>query len=260
MTNLIEEEYSDHIARLTLNRPDQRNALSIEMCDEIAGAVHQVDFRSEIRCVVLAGAGDVFCAGADLSAVSGPHGVNFVGPFERMLERVARCRVPVIAAIQGAALGGGLQLATACDFRIATTTATLGIPSSRLGVVVNFENVRRLTLLVGFSVTKEILMAGRTFSGPEAREAGLINEWVEGDLAEASERWSRDIAALAPLSVQGAKRSLEVLADHIGDARRSAPDDVARLDALVKGAYESADLKEGLTALREKRPSNFQGR
>jgi enoyl-CoA hydratase len=259
VTDLVQLAYDEHVALLTLNRPGRRNALTIEMCDEITRAVHQVDARHELRVAILSGAGEVFCAGADLSAVSGPHGTDFVAPFERMLEGVARCRVPVIAAINGAALGGGLQLASACDFRIAASNATLGIPSSRLGVVVNFENVRRLVLLVGFSVAKEILMAGRTFSGTEALGVGLINECVE-DVDEASERWARDIAVLAPLSVQGAKRSFEVLSDHTANARRAAPDDVAALDALLRAAYESADLKEGLAALREKRPSNFRGR
>jgi len=260
VTDLVGLEYSGHIAHVTLTRPGRRNALSIEMCDDITRAVHEVAERREIRVAVLSGEGEVFCAGADLSAVSGPHAADFIGPFERMLEGVARCRVPVIAAIHGAALGGGLQLATACDFRVAATNAILGIPSSRLGVVVNFENVRRLALLVGISVAKEILMAGRTSSGAEGLALGLINECVEGAVGEASERWARDIAALAPLSVQGAKRSFEVLVDHAANARRAAPDDVAALDALVREAYESADLKEGLAALREKRPSNFRGR
>ena len=261
MTDIVERRYSELVAELILNRPDQRNALSIEMCDAIADAVDEVDSRREIRAVLLSGSGEVFCAGADLSAVSGPHGAEFLRPFERMLARVARCRVPVVAAVQGAALGGGLQLATACDFRVATATATLGIPSSRLGVVVNFENVRRLVLLTGISVAKEILMAGRTYSGPEALTAGLTNECVGVDeLDEASGRWARGIAALAPLSVQGAKQSLEILTDHMGDARRAAPDDVAALDALVRRAYGSADMKEGLKALREKRPPSFQGR
>ena len=260
MTDLVELVHDEHVARLILNRPDQRNALSIEMCNAIADAIERVDSHGATRVAVISGAGAVFCAGADLSAVSGPHGIDFIGPFERMLERVARCRVPVVAAINGAALGGGLQLAIACDFRIAIAVATLGIPSSRLGVVVNFENVRRLALLVGFGVAKEILMAGRTFAGTEAVRVGLINESVEGDLDEVADRWAQDIVALAPLSVQGAKRSLEVLADHIGEARRTAPDDVAAIDALVREAYKSADLREGLAALREKRPSNFRGR
>ena len=259
MRDLVELEYDGHGARLILNRPDQRNALSIEMCDAITEAVERVDTHTQTRVAVLSGAGEVFCAGADFSAVSGPQGVDFIGPFERMLERVARCRVPVIASIHGVALGGGLQLATACDFRIATRTATLGIPSSRLGVVVNFENVRRLAGLVGISVAKEILMAGRTFSGPQAVAAGLVNECAD-DFDAASDRWAREIAALAPLSVQGAKRSLQMWADHLGNARRAAPDEVGRLDALVKEAYESADLREGLAARREKRPSNFRGR
>ena len=259
--DLVERQYSEHIARLSLNRPDQRNALSIDMCDAIAAAIDEVDSRRGIRVVVLSGSGEVFCAGADLSAVSGPHAGDFIRPFERMLEKVARCRVPAIAVIQGAALGGGLQLATACDFRIATETATLGIPSSRLGIVVNFENVRRLALLAGLSVAKEILMAGRTYSGEEAHAEGLVNDSVDAALLdETAAEWASRIASLAPLSVEGAKRSLTVVADHMSDARRVAPADVEALDALVRDAYASADLAEGLAALRAKRSASFTGR
>lgn len=261
MTSLVRLDRSDRLATLTLDRPDHRNALSVEMCGAITNAFAEVDSASEIRAAVLRGAGEVFCSGADLSAVSGPRGAEFIRPFEEMLDRVARCRVPVIAAIQGAALGGGLQLASACDFRIATETATMGIPSSRLGVVVNFENVRRLVLLVGFAVAKEILMAGRTYSGTAALDAGLVNECVPAEeLDDSTERWARDVVALAPLSVQGAKRSLAVLADHIGNVKRAAPHEVAALDALVRDAYESTDLREGLAALRERRRADFSGR
>jgi enoyl-CoA hydratase/carnithine racemase len=215
----------------------------------------------DARVLVLRGAGSVFCSGADFAAVSGPGALEFLPSFERMLEGVARFRLPTIAAIQGAALGGGLQLATVCDFRIAADDAKFGIPSSRLGIVVNFENVRRLVLLVGFARAKEILMTARTFSGEEAATAGLVNDSVPPDELEArSAELAEEIAGLAPMSVQGAKRAINLIADHIGGARSTRPDEVAAMDALVAQAYRSADLVEGLKAMAEKRPPNFTGK
>ena len=182
----VRTEIDGGIARLTLDRPDARNALSIELCNDIVAALAALD--DDARVVVIAGAGKVFCSGADFAAVSGPGAASFLPAFERMLETVERFRLPTIASIHGAAVGGGLQLAPVCDFRIATKDAKLGIPSSKRGIVINFENVQRLVLLAGIALAKEILMTGRTFTGAEAQAAGLLNRAVEdeNELAEVS--------------------------------------------------------------------------
>ncbi|MGH2730429.1 MAG: enoyl-CoA hydratase/isomerase family protein, partial [Actinomycetota bacterium] len=229
---LVETEHSGSIATLTLSRPQARNALSIELCDAIATALDGIS--GDARVVVLRGAGKAFCSGADFAAISGPGGTEFVPVFERMLEAVARHRLPTIAAIQGAALGGGLQLATVCDFRVAASDARLGIPSTTLGIVVNFENVQRLALLVGLARAKEVLMTGRTYSGVEAESAGLVNRSVAPqDLDAEVGRLADAIAALAPLSVQGAKVALQAIADHVGATRSTHPKQVAAVDRLV---------------------------
>jgi enoyl-CoA hydratase/carnithine racemase len=257
---LVETSTDGAVALLTLNRPEARNALSIEMCDAIVEALHVVDAMSGARAVVVQGEGPIFCSGADFAAVSGPAGVDFLPAFERMLETTARHRLPTIAAIHGAALGGGFQLATACDFRIAADDARIGIPSSRLGILVNFENVRRLVLLAGIAVAKEVLMTGRTYSGPEAEAAGLVHRSVPATKAiETAGAMARDIAALAPLSVQGSKRAIQVVADDLSNPRAASPDEAALVDALVAEAYSSADLQEGVAALREKRQPRFRG-
>lgn len=256
----VRTEFDGGIARLTLDRPDARNALSIELCNDIVAALAALD--DDARAVVIAGAGKVFCSGADFAAVSGPGAASFLPAFERMLEAVARFRLPTIASIHGAALGGGLQLATVCDFRLATKDAKLGIPSSKLGIVVNFENVQRLVLLAGIGLAKEILMTGRTFSGAEARAAGLLNRSVENEdeLAEVSEGFAKNLAANAPLSVQGAKKSIQFVVDHLSGAREADPIEAVEIDKLVTQAYASDDLQEGLTAMAEKRPPDFTGR
>jgi enoyl-CoA hydratase len=258
---LAETSLSGAVATLTLSRPDARNALSVEMCDEIVDALGEIEATAGARAIVVRGEGSAFCAGADFAAVSGPEGLEFVGAFERMLEAVARHRLPTIAAIHGAALGGGLQLATACDFRIAADDARLGIPSARLGILVNFENVRRLVLQVGPATAREILMTARTYSGSEAVAAGLVHRVVAArDLVDAASAMARDIALLSPLSVQGSKRAIQAVVDDVSNPRERAAVSAAAIDELVTRAYASDDLQEGVRAMREKRPPNFSGR
>ena len=255
---LVRLERDGGLARLTLDRPDSRNALSIELCREVVAALGSVD--ADARAVVIAGEGKVFCSGADFAAVSGPGAAEFLPAFEEMLEAVARFRLPTIARIHGAALGGGLQLATVCDFRIAAADAKLGIPSSKLGIVINYENVQRLVLLAGSAVAKEVLITGRTYSGAEAEGAGLVHRAVEGhELDPATNELATTLASNAPLSVQGVKRAIQVVVDTMADARSANGAAVAEIDSLVAEAYASNDLQEGLTAMSEKRPPRFKG-
>jgi enoyl-CoA hydratase/carnithine racemase len=256
--SLVELSSADGIASLTLNRPEARNALSVELCDAISGSLEKIG--NEDRVLVLRGAGKVFCSGADFAAVSGPGGLEFLPAFERMLETVTRFRLPTIAMIQGAALGGGLQLATVCDFRVCAVDARVGIPSSRLGIVVNFENVQRLVLVAGVAVAKEALMTGRTYTGAEAVAAGLVTKAVAaGQLEEAVSAFAGELAGRGPLSVQGAKKAIQVTVDHLSAARTTDPEAVAEIDRLVTEAYNSSDLREGITALSAKRPPTFTG-
>ena len=257
--SLVELSHEGAVSTLFLNRPDARNALSIDLCNEIVAALESLP--EETRVVVLAGAGKVFCAGADFAAIAGQGATEFLPAFERMLEAVARFRLPTVAFIHGAALGGGLQLATVCDFRVASDVAKLGIPSSRLGIVINYENVQRLVLLVGTAVAKEVLMMGRTYSGIEAAAAGLVTRSVsDDDLEDEVMKLAAGLASNAPLSVQGVKRAIQVVADTMADARSTNSSRVAEIDELVAHAYASEDLEEGLTAMSEKRPPDFKGR
>ncbi len=261
LDGLVNVTFDDRVAILTLTRAEARNALSVDMCDAIVDGLTEIEKNDRARVVLLQGAGSVFCSGADFAAVSGPGGIEFLPAFERMLETLGRFRLPIVAAIQGAALGGGLQLATVCDFRLAARDAKIGIPSSRLGIVVNYENVRRLVLLVGTAVAKEVLMTGRVYNGTEAEKAGLITRSVpEGPLFDEARAFCDELAARAPLSVQGAKRSIQIVADDLSDARGRDPGAVDEIDRLVRQAYESADLAEGIRAMSEKRPPEFEGR
>ncbi|HYP22933.1 MAG TPA: enoyl-CoA hydratase/isomerase family protein [Actinomycetota bacterium] len=247
------------VAEVVLDRPDARNALSIEMCRGIVAALDEVRATSA-RCVLLRGEGKVFCSGADFAAVSGPGGLEFLPAFEEMLTAVESFPLPVVAMIQGAALGGGLQLATVCDFRIAADDAKVGIPAARIGIVVNFENVERLVRLAGVAAAKEILMTASTMTGGEAEARGLVTKAVPAlDLEATARAFAQEIADLSPQSVQGAKRSIGLVERALVEARRTHPDEVAEIDGLVAAAYGSTDLQEGLAAMAERRPPRWEG-
>lgn len=258
--SLVELSSDGHVASLKLNRPEARNALSVDLCDAVVMALADVARDPESRVLVISGEGKVFCSGADFAAVSGAEGLHFLPRFERMLEAIARHRLPTIAAIHGAALGGGLQLATVCDFRVIASDASVGIPSAKLGILVNFENVQRLVLLTGIATAKDVLMTGRTFSAEEAKAAGLVDRVVESaDLAASVAQLAVEISARAPLSVQGAKRAIQLVIDNLSIDRAQPSDDLVEVERLVEAAYNSRDLQEGIRAMKQKDEPEFRG-
>ena len=241
-------------------RPEARNALSIELCDQITRALEEIDSHEDARVVVLGGEGKTFCAGADFAAVSGPAGLDFLPAFESMLDALSSFRLPVIAQIQGAALGGGFQLATCCDFRVVAEDARLGIPSSKLGIVINLENVERLVSLAGVPLAKEILMTGANLDPTEAVVRGIVTKVCPAEQLEAETfSLARSVAGLAPLSVQGAKRAIGAIARAGSSLRSHSPEEAGVIDELVAGAYRSSDLQEGIRAMGEKRSPDFKG-
>jgi enoyl-CoA hydratase/carnithine racemase len=215
--------------------------------------------------VFLAGEGPDFCAGADLGelsdAASGPSGMEYTLPLEEFLAALVDHPLPVVAAIQGAALGAGCQIAVACDLAIAATDARLGIPSSRLGVVIGFDNVQRLLLTVGPKRAGEMLLAGRELSGKEAATWGLVNEAVPAaTLRDRSEKLADEIASGAPLSVRASKRGLRAVLAKLGVDRETEGFRLTDFDMMAADALASADLKEGIRAFRERRRPEFRGK
>ena len=248
----------EHIGLATIDRPDRRNALNAELCDDLRGHLEQ---SHRLRAIVLTGAGVAFCAGADIirraqdtGGLEHGGGDTFRPAFERVLDAIVEHPAPVIAAVNGAALGAGMQLAVACDLRVVAPTAKIGIPAAKLGVLLSAPNIRRLAVLVGQGAARDILLTGRVMTTDELREVGFVQRTADDALAAGLEL-AGEIAQLAPLSVQGHKHALNIVAD------ATALDDaaIAEIRALEEAAFLSADLQEGLTAFGEKRPPSFRG-
>jgi enoyl-CoA hydratase/carnithine racemase len=227
------------------------------------GVLGQAASDPEVRVLLLAGEGAHFSAGADLGELDGAEseGFRYDRDLEEVLAAIVDHPVPVVVAVQGAALGAGCQLVTACDLAVAAADARLGIPSARLGIVIGFENVQRLVLAVGPKRAAALLIAGRELSGEEAAAWGLVDEAVAPDrVASRAEELAREIAAAAPLSVRASKRGIRAVLAKLSIDRATEAHRILEFDMMAADALGSEDLREGLRAFRERRPPEFHGR
>jgi len=248
------------IARI--DRPERRNALNAELCSELLANLRK---HRDLGAVVIAGTGDrAFCAGADLGRRAADTeegelehggGDTFRPAFEDLLDAIVDYPAPVIAAVNGVALGAGMQLAVACDVRVVAPGAKFGIPAGRLGVVISAANVRRLVLAVGQPTARDVLLTARSLDIDEAERFGLVQRRAADALAAAIEL-AADVAMLAPLSVRGHKHALNVVSASTGISTV----DLEELRRRETEAFASRDLQEGLAAFAEKRPPTFEGR
>ncbi len=233
----------DQVLLLTLDRPERRNALDRATLAELHTVI--ADARG-VRALVLTGAGGHFCSGADLTDVEDE---SFAVLLQQVLDALHDAPFPTIAAVDGAALGAGTQLAVACDLRVATPGSRFGIPAAKLGLMVNHWTVHRLALLAGAGPARAMLLAAEVLSGDDAHRLGLANR--SGYLNNAM-TWAEEIVELAPLTIAGHKLMLNEL-----EAAPKAGPDIA---TAFTTAWQSSDLQEGLAAFREHRRPDFKGR
>jgi crotonobetainyl-CoA hydratase len=249
--------------RITLDRPEARNAVTEEMLANLAAALGDAAADPEARVVLLAGEGGHFCAGADLAEVGrapGADGFGYGRVLEGVLASLADHPLPVVARVEGAALGAGCQLLVACDLAVAAEDARIGVPSARLGIVIPFESIERLVLAVGPRRAADLLITGREVSGREAAVWGLATEAVPPDhVAGRSQEVAELVASSAPLSVRGSKRAIAAVLRKLSIDRETEGYRLAEVDLMAGDALASEDLAEGLRARRERRPPRFRG-
>lgn len=249
----------DNIATLTFNRPKVMNAISFQLLRELEAHLEAMRFDPQIRVVVITGAGSkAFCAGADLKerATFSPEQVKqFIFTIRRLFDDIEQFNKPVIAAVNGVALGGGTELALASDIRLASETATMGLTETRLGIIPGAGGTQRLPRIVGRGRAKELIYTGRRISAAEALRIGLVNQIHPAEeLMRASLRLAEEICQSAPIAVQQAKYAIN----------RGLETDLNTGMAIESNAYwiciPTEDRQEGLAAFAEKRQPVYKGR
>lgn len=242
------------VAVLRLDNPPL-NLVTLDLTEALDDALGRIEADPSVRAVVVAGTGDrAFCAGSDVTEFESLRGRVGEGKLVRenaVYDRLARLDVPTIAAIEGDALGGGLELAMCCDLRVASARARLGLPEVRLGVIPGSGGTHRLPALVGPAKAKEMILLGLALSADEAETIGLVNRVVPiGQAESAASEWAELIATRGPLAEREAKRAI----DGAGSPR--AADESLRASELV---FQTEDMLEGVRAFKEKRAPDFGG-
>lgn len=243
------------VAVITLARPEKLNALDYEMILALERAAHVIDARAETRVAIITGQGDrSFCAGGDIEAWSSrtpdDFGMSWVRHGHRAFDALAQLRQPLIAALNGHALGGGLELAATADFRIAEDHVKLGSPETGLGIIPGWSGTQRTVRRFGSQLVRRMAILGEIFTAEEARTLGLVDAVaVKGKSLEAARDMAQRIAARGPAATQTTKMLINA----------AEGEESERVLEAIAGtmAAASADLKEGVAAFREKRKPRF---
>jgi enoyl-CoA hydratase/carnithine racemase len=256
LSDLIQSSVDGNVALLRLNRPEARNALSPELMEELASELERLDPDPEVRCVVIAGSDKVFAAGADIKSMAERSFAEALRhPAASFWRRLAAIKTPMIAAVSGYALGGGCELALACDMIVAAEGATFGQPEINLGIIPGGGGTQRLARVLGKQRAMELVLTGERFDATAALELGLVNRVVEGGgwLDEAM-ALAATVAERPPIATRLAKQAV-IAAEET--ALTAGLESERRLYEL---AMATEDRVEGMKAFLEKREPKFEGR
>lgn len=251
-------ERKDSLAYVTINRPEVRNALNKQTLDEISHAVTELEEDDSVKVIIFTGAGEKsFAAGADINQLKDRTFLDAFQPgsMQQVYDKIESCKKATIAMINGYALGGGCELAMACDIRIASTNAKLGLPELNLAIIPGAGGTQRLARIVGKGKALEMILTGKIIDAEEAKMIGLVSEVVsQEELVSKTEEIAEKIISKGPLAVMMAK-----LAVHFGtETNMKTGLYIEKLSQAI--LYESEDKKEGTTAFLEKRQAKFKGR
>lgn len=252
-------EINDGIATLTINRPKALNALNSSVLSELECALFELDLDDSVKVVVITGAGEkAFVAGADIKEMSDLSSFAahaFMRAGQRVMLFIEKMKKPVIAAVNGFALGGGLELALACDFAYASEKAKLGLPEVGLGIMPGFGGTQNLARLIGPNKAKELIFTGKMITAQKALAWGIVNEvFAPEELMEKTLETAREIADKGTLGVRYGK-------DSIVSGLNMAKDDGFRYEASLIGVlFSTEDQREGMDAFVEKRKAEFKGK
>lgn len=255
MDDEVELTIDNHIAEVTLNRPDKHNAINSALATGVMNTIEEIEANGEVRAMILRGAGDSFCSGRDVVEAEDESELVSIGITNGMRDSIEDLKVPTIAAMHGYVLGGGLEMAACFDFRIASTDAEMGFPEINLGTIPGGGGSQRVPRLVGVPKAKELIFSGERISGNEAEEIGLVDRTTEQDeLLESARAFAEKFTDKSPAALALAKMAINEVWQG-SDLREG----LLAEDLLSDIAQQTEDRQEGITAFEQGREPDWKG-